>query len=100
MELFQDVASEEEFAGIAGLQPGSPQIARLKEHLKANHADNAECLCWLYTLRGDSQRAEEVLKAVPEERRGALKMRMNLVAGDVARQIHMMKTQTQAKNQG
>ena len=99
MELFQDVASEEEFAGIAGLQPGSPQTAKLKEHLKANPADNAECLCWLYTLRGDSQRAEDALKAVPEERRSALKMRMNLVAGDVARQIRLMKIQTQEKAQ-
>ena len=99
MELFQDVASEEEFAGISGLQPGSPQIGKLKEHLKANPADNAECLCWLYTLRGDSQRAEDALKAVPEERRSALKMRMNLVAGDVARQIRLMKIQTQEKAQ-
>ena len=39
MELFQDVASEEEFAGIAGLQPGSPQTAKLKEHLMSEAMD-------------------------------------------------------------
>lgn len=86
MELFAETASEEEFAGIAGLQAGSPQVEKLKAHLSSHPDDNAECLAWLYTLRGDSTNAERALLALPEDRRAQLKTRMDMIAEDVRNQ--------------
>ena len=69
MELFTDAATDHEFSAITGQIPGEAQKKQVREQLENNPEANAECMAWLYTLRGDSAGVSEILKTLPKDAR-------------------------------
>ena len=83
MELFTDAATDHEFSAITGQIPGEAQKKQVREQLENNPEANAECMAWLYTLRGDSAGVSEILKTLPKDRAEELAQKFATVAPDL-----------------
>ena len=83
MELFTDAATDHEFSAITGRVPGEAQKKQVREQLENNPEANAECMAWLYTLRGDSARVSEILSTLPKDRAEELAQKFAMVAPDL-----------------
>ena len=83
MELFTDAATDHEFSAITGQIPGEAQKKQVREQLENNPEANAECMAWLYTLRGDSAGGSEILKTLPKDRAEELAQKFAMVAPDL-----------------
>lgn len=70
MELFTEAATDHEFSAITGQIPGEAQKKQVREQLENNPEANAECMAWLYTLRGDRRRSVGNPENPPEGPRG------------------------------
>lgn len=83
MELFTEAATDQEFAAITGYVPGDLQKKQVREQLEKNPESNAECMAWLYTMRGDSAKVSETLRTLPKERADELAQKFAMVAPDI-----------------
>lgn len=83
MELFTDAAKDHEFSAITGRVPGEAQKRQIREQLENNPEANAECMAWLYTLRGDSTGVSKILSTLPKDRAEELAQKFAIVAPDL-----------------